>query len=42
MGADKWVRVVAALLLVFALFNAFYMEKQLNDKRNEIGQIFNN
>jgi Protein of unknown function (DUF2510) len=41
MGATKWVRVVAALCLAFSLFNAFYMEKQLSDKRNEISQIFN-
>lgn len=42
MGAATWVRVVAALRLAFALFNAVYMEKQLSDKRNEISQIFNN
>ena len=42
MRATKWVRVVAALCLAFSLFNAFYMEKQLSDKRNEISQIFNN
>jgi hypothetical protein len=41
MGAKKWVRVVAALCLAFSLFNAFYIEKQLSDKRNEISQIFN-
>ncbi|WP_233213396.1 DUF2510 domain-containing protein [Mycobacterium hubeiense] len=42
MRATTWVRVVAALCLAFALFNAIYMEKQLSDKRNEISQIFNN
>ena len=42
MRATKWVRVAAALCLAFSLFNAFYMEKQLSDKRNEISQIFNN
>jgi hypothetical protein len=42
MVAATWVRVVAALCLAFALFNAVYMEKQLSDKRNEISQIFNN
>jgi hypothetical protein len=40
MRATKWVRVVAALVLAFALFNAIYMEKQLSDKSNEISQIF--
>ena len=42
MGAAKWVRVVAALCLALSLFNAFYMENQLSEKRNEISQIFNN
>jgi hypothetical protein len=42
LRAATWVRVVAALCLAFALLNAFYMEKQLSDKRNEISQIFDN
>lgn len=42
MRAATWVRVVAALILALALLNAFYMENQLNEKRNEIDQIFNN
>ena len=37
----KWVRVVATICLVFALFNAFYIEKQLSDKRSELSEIFN-
>lgn len=41
LGATKWVRVVATICLVFALFNALYIEKQLSDKRNEISEIFN-
>ncbi len=41
LGATKWVRVVATICLVFALFNAIYIEKQLSDKRNEISEIFN-
>lgn len=41
MGATKRVRVVAALCLALSLYNAFYIEKQLSDKRNEISQIFN-
>lgn len=42
LGATKWVRVVATICLVFALFNALYVEKQVSDKRNEISEIFNN
>jgi hypothetical protein len=42
MGAAPWVRVVAAVRLAVALFNAFYMEQQLSNKRNEISQIFHN
>ena len=41
LGATKWVRVVATICLVFALFNAFYIEKQLSDKRSELSEIFN-
>lgn len=41
LGAEKWVRVVAVGLLVFAVFNAMAMEKQLSDKRNEISEMFN-
>jgi hypothetical protein len=40
MRASKWVCVVAALCLAFSLFNAFYMEKQVSDKRNEISHMF--
>lgn len=40
MGATNGVRVVAALCLGLSLFSAFYMEKQLSDKRNEISQMF--
>ena len=42
MRAATWVRVVAAVSLAFVLANAFYMEQQLSDKRNEISQIFDN
>jgi Protein of unknown function (DUF2510) len=41
MGAETWVRVVAALLLALALVNAFYIENQLSDKRQEISRVFN-
>ena len=41
LGATKWVRVVATICLVFALFNAIYIEKQLSDKRSELSEIFN-
>jgi len=40
MGATNGVRVVAALCLGLSLFSAFYMEKQLSDKRDEISQMF--
>ena len=40
MGAATWVRVVAAVLLALSLANAFYIEKQLSDKRNELSHIF--
>ncbi len=42
MRATTWVRVVAAVCLAVVLFNAFYMEQQLSEKRNEISQIFDN
>ena len=41
LRADSWVRALAAILLVGAVFNAAYMEKQLSDKRNEIARMFN-
>jgi len=42
LGAAKWARVIALVCLVFGLLNAFYIEKQMSDKRNEISQIFDN
>jgi hypothetical protein len=42
LGAAKWVRVVAALCLAFSIFNAFYMENQISEKRNELSEIFDN
>lgn len=42
LRAATWVRVIAALFLVFALFNALYIENQMSNKRNEITQIFDN
>lgn len=42
LGAAKWVRIAAAVCLAFAVFNAFYMEHQLSEKRNELSQIFDN
>lgn len=41
IGAAMWVRVVAALLLAFSLFNAFYIENQLSQKRDELTHVFN-
>lgn len=42
MGAKKTIRVVAAICLAFALINAFYIESQMNEKRNQISEIFDN
>lgn len=41
LGAAKIARLGAIVMLVLALFNAGYMEKQMNDKRNEISNMFN-
>lgn len=41
LGAAQWARILAAVLLLLAVANAAYMEKQLSDKRNEISQMFN-
>ncbi|MHA0285241.1 DUF2510 domain-containing protein [Mycobacterium sp. C3-094] len=40
MGAATWVRAVAALLLAVALLNAFYIESQLAEKRDELTRVF--
>ncbi|OBF45968.1 hypothetical protein A5719_00265 [Mycolicibacterium peregrinum] len=40
LGAPKWARIVAIVILVLALFSAGYMEKQISDKRNEISHMF--
>lgn len=40
MRGATWVKAVACLVLAFALLNAFYMESQLNEKREEISEIF--
>lgn len=40
LGAAKWARIVAIVILVLALFSAGYMEKQISDKRNEISHMF--
>ncbi len=42
MGASKTMRVIAAICLAIALINVFYMENQLNQKRNELSEIFDN
>lgn len=42
LGAAKWVRVLAVVLLALSLFNGFYMEKQLSDKRDELSRVFDN
>lgn len=40
LGAEKWVRVLATVALVGAVFSAGYMEKQLSDKRGEVSRMF--
>lgn len=40
MGAATWVRVIAAVLLAISLLNAFYIENQLNEKRDELTHVF--
>ncbi|WP_254849349.1 hypothetical protein [Mycobacterium sp. GA-1841] len=40
LGAAKWVRIVAAVLLALALVNAIYIENEMSNKRNEISQMF--
>ncbi|MGB3483672.1 MAG: hypothetical protein WBB07_15850 [Mycobacterium sp.] len=42
MGAAKWVRGLAVVLLALSLFNAFYMEKQLHDMRTELSEVLRN
>jgi hypothetical protein len=42
LGAANWVRVVAALLLAVSVANAFYIESQLSDKRDELTHVFDN
>ncbi|MEW2481433.1 DUF2510 domain-containing protein [Mycobacterium sp. NPDC049093] len=41
LGAAKWVRIVAAVLLALALVNAIYIENEMSNKRNEISRMFN-
>ena len=41
LGAAFWVRTIASICLVFSLFSAIYMETQLNEKRQELSNIFN-
>jgi hypothetical protein len=40
LGAAKWVRVVAAIVLTLTLVNAVYIENQMSDKRDELSRIF--
>ncbi|GAB3021617.1 DUF2510 domain-containing protein [Mycobacterium bourgelatii] len=40
LRAATWVRVLAALVLVLALANGFYIEDQMNKKREELTHIF--
>lgn len=40
LGAAKWVRIVAAVLLALALVNAIYIENEMSNKRDEISRMF--
>ncbi|MBU8820981.1 DUF2510 domain-containing protein [Mycolicibacterium goodii] len=42
MGAATWVRVVACLLLALSLLNGFYIENQMNERRDELTRVFDN
>lgn len=42
MGAAQWVRILAAVLLALSLANAFYIENEMSNKRDEMTQIFDN
>lgn len=40
LRAATWVRIVAALLLTVSLANAFYIENQMSNKRDELTHLF--
>ncbi len=40
LRAADWARALAVIALVLALGSAVYMEKQLDNKRNEIAHMF--
>ena len=40
LHAATWVRVVAALILALSLANAFYIEHQLSNKREQMTHMF--
>ncbi|OBI88646.1 DUF2510 domain-containing protein [Mycobacterium asiaticum] len=40
LGAPTWVRTVAAVFLALSLVNAFYIENQLSEKRDELTHMF--
>jgi hypothetical protein len=40
LRAATWVRVVAALVLALSLANAFYIENQLSNKREQMTHLF--
>lgn len=41
LGAAFWVRVIASICLVASLSSAIYIETQLNEKRQELSNVFN-
>ncbi|BBZ03544.1 hypothetical protein MCHIJ_29810 [Mycolicibacterium chitae] len=42
LGAANWVRVVAVAVLLLALVNVLYVENEMDNRRNEISQLFDN
>lgn len=42
MSAATWARAVACVLLAISLTNAFYVEHQLSEKREELTRVFGN
>ena len=41
MGAEQWARVIAIICVAIALVSAIFIEVQLNEKRQELSNIFN-
>ncbi|MFG1931743.1 DUF2510 domain-containing protein [Mycobacterium sp. NPDC048908] len=40
MGAAKWVRVIACVILALSVLNGFYIENKMSEQRDELTHIF--